>query len=85
MNTTSGSRSRPAPLDLHLSHITPHCHPHYPPDSQAAAEEERARKKAEEDQAKEKVCLGTYPDMRTRLHSVLGMRGRQGPAIGVGG
>jgi hypothetical protein len=40
----------------HLSNITPHCHPHYPPDSQAAAEEEQARKKkAEEDQAKEKV------------------------------
>jgi hypothetical protein len=40
----------------HLSNITPHCHPPYPPDSQAAAEQEQARKKkAEEDQAKEKV------------------------------
>ena len=70
MNITAGSRSRPAPLDLHPSHITPHCHSPYPPDSQAAAEEERARKKAVEDQAKEKVCLGTFPDMRTPLHSV---------------
>ena len=50
--------------------MTPHCHPPYPPDSQAAAEEERARKKAEEDQAKEKVCLGTYPDVVLQpLHS----------------
>ena len=56
MNVTSGSRSRPAPLNLHLSHTTPDCHPPYSPDSQAAAEEERAgKKKAEEDQAKEKV------------------------------
>ena len=85
MNITSGSRSRPAPPNLYLSHITPHCHPPYPPDLQTAAEEERARKKAEEDQAKKEVCLGTHPDMRTRLHSVSGMRGRQGPAIGVGG
>ena len=42
----------------------------HPPDSQAAAEEEWARKKkAEEDQAKEKVCLGTYPDVPQPLHS----------------
>ena len=54
----------------HMSHITPHCHPPYPPDYQAAAEEERARnKKAEEDQAKEKVCLGSYPDVPQPLHS----------------
>ena len=53
----------------HLSNITPHCHPPYPPDSQAAAEQERARKKAEEDLAKEKVCLGTYPDVPQPLHS----------------
>jgi hypothetical protein len=39
-----------------LSNIAPHCQPPYPPDPQAAAEEEQARKrKAEEDQAKEKV------------------------------
>jgi len=56
VNVISGSRSRPAPLNLHLSNMSPHCHPPYLPDSQAAAEEERARKKkAEEDQAKEKV------------------------------
>jgi len=67
---TSGSRPRPTPLNLHLSHITPDGHPPYPPDSQAAAEEERARKKAGEDQAKEKVCLGTYPDVIPQpLHS----------------
>ena len=65
---TSGSHSRPAPLNLHLSHITPHCHPPYPADSQAAAEEELLRKKAE-DQAKEQVCLGTYPDVPQLLHS----------------
>ena len=69
MNITSGSHSRPAPLNLHLSHITPHCHPPYPPDSQAAAEEERLRKKAEEDQAKKKVRSGTYPDAPQPLHS----------------
>ena len=70
MNITLGARSRPAPLNLHLSHITPDCHAPYSPDSQAAAEEERARKKkAEEDQAKEKVCLGTYPDVPQPLHS----------------
>ena len=55
MHIASGSRSRPAPLNLHLSHITPHCHAPYPPDSQVAEEEERARKKVEEDQAKKGV------------------------------
>ena len=40
----------------------------YPPDSQAAAEKERLRKKAEEDQAKKQVCLETYPDMPQPLH-----------------
>ena len=69
MNITSGSRSCPAPLDLHPSHNTPHCHPPYPSDSQAAEEEERARKKAEEVQAKEKVCLETYPAVPQSLHS----------------
>ena len=69
MNITSGSRSCPAPLDLHPLHITPHCLPPYPPDSQAAAEEaERARKKAEEDQAKKEVCFGTFPDVPQPLH-----------------
>ena len=69
VNITSGSRSRPAQLNLHLSHITPHCHPPYPPDSQAAAEEERARKKDDEDPVKKKVCLRTYPDVPQPLHS----------------
>ena len=62
---------------LALRHSTSICHtslltaiPPYPPDSQAAAEEERLRKKAEEDQAKEQVCLGTYPDVNLHpLHS----------------
>ena len=69
MNITLGSRSRPAPLNLLLSHITPHCHPPFPHDCQAAGEEEWAKKKAEEDQAKEKVCLETYPDVPQPLHS----------------
>ena len=40
--------------------MTPHCHPPYPPDSQAAAEKEGARKKAEEDQAKEQVNVKPF-------------------------
>ena len=68
MDITSGSHSRPAPLNLHLPHIT-HCHPPYSPDSQAAAEEGHLKKKAEEDKAKKKVCSGTYPDAPQPLHS----------------
>jgi hypothetical protein len=41
--------------------LQPHCHPPYPLDSQAAADEERARKKVEEDQAKEKVNVSLHP------------------------
>ena len=73
MNSTSGSRPRSAPLNFHLSHLTPHCPPPPRPDSQAAAEaeewakkeaEKRARKEAEEHARREdeerraaKVCV----------------------------
>ena len=46
-----GPRPRPASLNLHLSHLTPHCPPP-PPESQAAAEAKERAKKAEDDQAR---------------------------------
>ena len=55
MNITWGSRSRPAPRNLHLSHITPHCPLPYPPDYQAAAKAKQARKEEEEGMAKVSV------------------------------
>ena len=65
--------------------MTPHCLPPYHPESQAAAEEERARKKAEEDQAKEKVCLGTNPDVPRPLHPDLACETGRDPQSGLGG